>query len=43
MFRVRDDVGLPLLAAMVIGLLGSAKIYSRENALFVFVGLFCFC
>ena len=40
MFRIRDDVGLPLLAAMVIGLWVSAKTYSRENALFVFVGLF---
>ena len=41
-FRVRDDVGLPLLAAMILGLLASAKTYSRQTALFVFVGLFYF-
>ena len=40
LFRVWDDVGLPLLAAMVLGLLASAKAYSRQNALFLFVGLF---
>lgn len=39
-FRVRDDVGLPLLAAMILGLLASAKTYSRQNALFLFVGFF---
>ena len=39
-FRIRDDVGLPLLAAMVSGLFGSAKNYSRHNALFLFVGCF---
>ena len=39
-FRVRDDIGLPLLAAMVLGLLASAKTYSRQNSLFLFVGFF---
>ena len=40
LFRLWDDVGLPLLAAMILGLLASAKTYSRQNALFLFVGFF---
>ena len=40
LFLVWDDVGLPLLAAMVLGLLASTKTYLRRNALFIFVGCF---
>ena len=40
LFFIRDEVGLPLLAAMVVGLLGNFIHYTRRHMLFLFVGLF---